>query len=334
MENHSENIITESLLAKYFNNEASEMEISQINSWRSLSKKNEIEFQELQLVWLDTGIIFPNHKLDELSIDVEDAWTTFSGRIQEKSISTSRQINWGFYTKIAAAVLLALGAFWIFQLTNQEMPQQELVASNTIISHVLNDSSEVVLNKNAKLTFPDEFSSTERRVKLSGEAHFQIKPNKEKPFLIEVDQALVKVLGTSFIVKESSENSTIKVMVETGKVLFSYQEKSLILTKGMSATLDQRTGILLKDSEPTVNIGAWKSNKLIFKRTTLSEVIYALNDLYHQNVILENEAMGNCTLTATFDNEEFEAVLEIIQSTFDFEIQETGETIIIKGDGC
>lgn len=335
MQNENSNI--ESLLVKYFNNEATEMEVSEINSWRSFSEENENYFQELQLIWLDTGIVSNNEEVENLTINTDKAWGKLSARIDEENVfKTSKfKLDRGFLTKVAAVLILVIGGIWLFNsLSKETILQQELIATNNTIDKKLSDSSLIVLNKNSKLIYPNEFTSNERRVKLKGEAYFDITPNKEKPFIIEVDESIVKVLGTSFVVRESVKESTISVFVETGKVMFSYNNQEVILTQGMSATFDKKIKTINKEEAPLVNLGAWKSKNLIFKQTSLKEVVEVLNEVYNKNVSLEKEKMNNCLLTVTFNNESFEDIMEIIQATFNYEVEEVEGAIIIKGDGC
>ncbi len=335
MDNQSEHNLSDLLLAKYISGEASADELLQVDNWRKISEENENYFQELNLVWFDTGII--NTESNEpKNINVDGAWNKMQKRVQSSTKVIPKQspsINWKYALRIAAVVLVVIGGTWLFRQDNNSVIEKQLLASNEIVNYSLSDSSKIVLNKNSQLTYPEKFNENERRVKLKGEAHFKIEPNKEKPFVIEVNKAIVKVLGTSFVVKEEGD-SAIRVGVESGKVQFGYEDEQVILTKGMSAVLDLRTGEITQDEEAKVNLGSWKSKKLSFRSTQLSEVVESLNELYPQEIVIQNKAINDCLLSATFDNEDLEVVLMIIESTFGFEIERTNNVIIIKGDGC
>ena len=177
-----------------------------------------------------------------IQINTDSAWSKFQGRIDTTQvIKLEPRFNWKYAIRIAAVVAILFGGVWVLRNGSDIPVENQLLASNEIVNFTFSDSSQIVLNKNAEITYPEKFEGKERKVKLSGEAHFKITPDKEKPFIIEVDQAMVKVLGTSFIVKEMKEDSMVKVMVESGKVQFMYKKEKVILTKGMSASLDLRT---------------------------------------------------------------------------------------------
>ncbi|HZK64808.1 MAG TPA: FecR family protein, partial [Puia sp.] len=63
---------------------------------------------------------------------------------------------------------------------------------------ILADGSRVWLNAASSIRFPTSFSGAERRVEITGEAYFEIAPDKEKPFIVQSGQAEVSVLGTHF----------------------------------------------------------------------------------------------------------------------------------------
>ena len=55
------------------------------------------------------------------------------------------------------------------------------------------------------MEFPSRFDGKVRSVILKGEAYFDVARNVSKPFVVEVDETKVKVLGTSFNVKSYVE---------------------------------------------------------------------------------------------------------------------------------
>lgn len=54
------------------------------------------------------------------------------------------------------------------------------------------------MNSLSELEFPSRFTGKERRIKLNGEAYFEVVKDKEKPFIVEMGDNEIKVLGTSF----------------------------------------------------------------------------------------------------------------------------------------
>lgn len=63
---------------------------------------------------------------------------------------------------------------------------------------ILPDGSKVWLNAASSLRFPTAFTGRERTVMLTGEAYFDIAPNKNMPFKVQTGDTKVEVLGTQF----------------------------------------------------------------------------------------------------------------------------------------
>src|SRR5699024_9510107 len=87
---------------------------------------------------------------------------------------------------------------------------------NQIKTIVLQDSSQITLNENSVLEFPDEFSDTLRYVRLQGEAYFDVKHDSDKPFRVITDSVFTQVLGTTFNIQ--THKSEISVALISGSV--------------------------------------------------------------------------------------------------------------------
>jgi ferric-dicitrate binding protein FerR (iron transport regulator) len=76
------------------------------------------------------------------------------------------------------------------------------------------------------------------------------------------------------------------------------------------------------------------SKILQFKQTELLVVVEILSQNYGVTIKIEKPQLMQCKLTATFDNEPIQNILEIIQETFNIEIVSEKETIWLKGGSC
>ena len=86
------------------------------------------------------------------------------------------------------------------------MKKKPLPMNKTI--EVLPDGTTVYLNTNSKIIFPKRFEKNKREITLKGEAFFEVTKDKNRPFIINVNEAQVEVLGTSFnILSNSSQKN-------------------------------------------------------------------------------------------------------------------------------
>jgi transmembrane sensor len=90
---------------------------------------------------------------------------------------------------------------------------------------VLADHSKVLLDPDAKLQFTNK--GTHRQCFLDGSALFHVRQQDGKDFLLSTDKLDVRVTGTIFEVRESSNQKKIDIFVEEGRIeVFSKRDKS------------------------------------------------------------------------------------------------------------
>lgn len=82
----------------------------------------------------------------------------------------------------------------------------------------LADGSLVWLKANSTLTYPREFKGKTREIDLKGEALFEVSKNPAQPFIVHSNSMDVKVLGTSFNIKDNKASDIVEIAVLTGKV--------------------------------------------------------------------------------------------------------------------
>ena len=85
----------------------------------------------------------------------------------------------------------------------------------------LPDGSTVYMNAGARLSYSKQFGRKNREVQLTGEAFFDVTPDKKRPFSISAGNAVIRVLGTSFNVNSSNKENQVEVYVSTGIVELS-----------------------------------------------------------------------------------------------------------------
>lgn len=154
------------------------------------------------------------------------------------------------------AASAAIGFFLSFQFFAK--PANELIDNTMLVSEslpgqrtdvTLSDGTVVNLNSDTKIEYPAIFSGDERRVRVSGEAMFDVSHNPEKPFIVETFVYDIKVLGTKFdVIADESENEFVTSLLE-GKVAILDKENRRIADLEPNETVELRDGRLLKTQE-------------------------------------------------------------------------------------
>lgn len=140
---------------------------------------------------------------------------------------------------------------------------------------LLPDGSKVWLNSESSITYPIAFAENERRVKITGEAYFEVAKDKRKPFRVETGDMQVEVLGTHFNVKAYADDGPTKTSLLEGSVRIDSQ----ILKPGQ-AFMNGR--IVRTNVDQDV---AWKNGIFNFNNESLSRVMKQLARWYDLEVI-------------------------------------------------
>jgi ferric-dicitrate binding protein FerR (iron transport regulator) len=134
----------------------------------------------------------------------------------------------------------------------------------------LPDGSKVWLNSESSITYPVVFAAQERKVKITGEAYFEVAKDKTKPFRVETNDMQVEVLGTHFNVKAYADEGPTKTSLLEGSVKIDKQ----ILKPGQAFTNGR---IVPTDVDQDV---AWKNGIFNFNNQNLSQVMKELARWY------------------------------------------------------
>src|SRR5690606_2284349 len=119
---------------------------------------------------------------------------------------------------------------------------------------VLSDGTKVWMNAASKLTISSNFNVANRTVSLSGEAFFEVKPNKNLPFIIHGKNQDIKVLGTVFNVNTYDDEKYAKTTLVSGSLAIN----DLVLQPNEQAILNQDNKQMLKQQVDASIASSWK----------------------------------------------------------------------------
>ena len=283
---------------------------------------------EYRLIW--------DSVVPEQSYNLNAEWDLMQKKLPDFKTKSARSLL--FYTYRIAAVLV-LGLLLSFSLIyiSRTVGMERVVAENEPVEVILEDGTEVVVNRNSSLRYSKKADQKERKVYLSGEAWFDVARDTTMPFVIDAGAALVEVLGTSFNVNAYKDNPTVEITVESGLVAMSAKEdqKDLIVMKagsGGSYNKNQKELKLIPTSDP--NSISWKSRELFFDASTLREVAALVNSVYDTHIVIMNEELASCPITVTFRDQTLESILKVLELTLDLQLTREGDEIRLDGEGC
>lgn len=320
--------MSDDLLVKYLLRETTPGEGRQVEAWIAETPGNQRYFEHFKLIWDSSRELATQSTVSE-----EDAWQRFRNRVKTgnssgtgKLRSMSQHINaW----RVAAMLVATAGILaMIYFFSGNGNTPVVLAAANTSEVDTLPDGSVITLNKHSSLSYQGAYNKKERNVELNGEAFFKVAHNKSKPFVVHVNGLTVTVTGTSFNIK--TVDGKTEVIVETGSVQVSNGRQTIALTPKQKVVAGSEADSLMKEVVTDQLYSYYRDKVFVCDNTPLWKLVEVLNEAYDANIVIQSKEKRNLPLTATYNNESLDKVLELVAQTLDLTVTPDNSRIILK----
>ena len=334
------------LITRYFSGEITEEELRLLSDWLKSDPENEETFREYQKTWqlVEKQNIHSKVNTDQewLAMQKKMNVSLSGNNTATKVISLDqnrkrRNFSLQNILKVAAAITILLVSSFLLYYYISKPGNIVVTAQAGNMEQVLPDGSVVSLHAGSQITYPSSFASGTRNVELKGEAYFKVTHDKTKPFIVASGDARVEVLGTQFNVNTKSASGNMEVILTTGKVSVYYQGKTqanVVLAPGEKAVVNAENKLISKSANTDINYMAWKTRVLVFDNETLGQVVNTLRNVYQIPITLADSQLSACRVTASFNDQSLESVLQVIKETLDLQLKENVKGIVISGKGC
>jgi transmembrane sensor len=300
------------------------------------------EMDDLTSVWEGAGTSFSNS-----AANPDQAWLNLQKEMYKPEVKLRAGLFKSPVFKYAAMIVFAVGiGFATYKVVQTPDKRVDIAvpmafaateahpANYTVIS--LPDGSTVKLNASTRIEYPDHFAAGVRKIKLSGEAFFEVTRDTAHPFIIETANASVEVLGTSFNVSAYPGTEKVEVNVKTGKVKLTQHvmgniiSKSILLPAGERGWIKIAEGKVGHEMNLDPNYSSWITKEIVFQRTPLSEAFSVLENTYHVRIKTESPEIGRMPYTANFANLKLDYIIEVIARTHKLKVNRNGEEIVFS----
>lgn len=199
---------------------------------------------------------------------------------------------------------------------------------------VLEDSTEVWLNSESKLIYPESFAQNERRVIVKGEAYFKVTKDPKRPFYVETDGQQIRVYGTEFNIRSYSEDKQVYTTLIEGSIALSkLNEKSgeLMLTPGHQALFDKQKATTFVQSVDTAVVTSWKKGRFVFEGQNLEQIMRDLSRWYNFDYKFKEESLRQIEFMGSIPRyNDFPSTLALLKKSGGIEFHLEGSTVIIS----
>lgn len=231
-------------------------------------------------------------------------------------VGTIRHLR--LWQTVAAVLLLALLSMLYFQKESSPI-NTSLIEQYTPVAEtnriILPDGSEVQLNSTSTLLYPEQFNGQTRSVYLIGEANFKVTKNKKLPFIVKSNDFQVTALGTEFNVRAYPDDPFLAATLLSGsiEVKFNNLHQSVILNPGEQLSYCVKTKESSLSHPDLLSVTAWQRGELIFKSSTLEEIITVLERKFPVTFVYAVNTLRNDKYTFRFSEDApLQEIMDII----------------------
>jgi len=312
-----------SLIARFLEKNLNEEELINLKNWLNESYENRKLFDQYNEVWQLSNVVF-----NEGLYNTEAGWSSLQKSITKNSINTDNRFrligtNQLIIWKAASVAAMLVAALFIglFIHKNDKIPNNQFV---TIFSPrgekskvVLADSTVVWLNSESQLTYSNDFDGEMRLVTLSGEGYFDVKEDRDRPFIVKTTNADIEVYGTRFNVSSYPDEQQTETTLEEGKIGVYIVGKSnpVTVNPGQRFILNKQTGETSLKQVDTDLYTSWKENKLRFDNALFGDVVKKLERWYDVKIFLDKDLVYSERYTMCIKTESLREVMKRIKLT-------------------
>ena len=312
-------------MMKYFRGETSPEEEHRILSWVEASPENRAEFRKAHLLF--DGLVLYGPKPEDMQSNADKKhWE-----------------GWRFArhtVRIAAAIVGIVGAAYFGKVYYHRLlsKQQTLISvpAGQRMQMTLADGTLVHLNAGTTLEYPVVFSRKDRRVKLTGEALFEVAHNAKHPFIVETFATDLQVLGTKFNVLADPNNEVFSTTLIEGKVKVTNRNdpaESIIMQPNDMVVLEN--GRLYKERVSDFADLCWTEGLIHLKKMPFEELMATFERAFDVRIRIERTTMPQINVMSgeirISDGVDYALhVLQLVSSEFTYTRDEKTNVIVIK----
>jgi len=190
----------------------------------------------------------------------------------------------------------------------------------------LPDGTMAFLNAGSRLVYPSSFTGKRREVYLIGEGFFEVAPSEKMPFIVQVSDLNVEVLGTKFNLSAYPADNFIEAVLVEGRVSLKGKKHNLftgdyILEPNQLAVFNRGNEELDIYNVNVVNYVSWHEGFLNFESSELNRIVKKLERYYNIRIILRDPMLGVRSITGKLIlKEDKEDVLHVLANTASAEL--------------
>jgi transmembrane sensor len=192
------------------------------------------------------------------------------------------------------------------------------------------DGSTAMLNTDSAIAV--SMDGPQRRVELlKGEVYFEVKPDPNRPFIVQADHSTTRVLGTRFFVHEKSGSDEVKVASGRVEVTDRRTLKQPLILHDREAVSVDAAGLgetrLLNSALST----SWVNGFLVFENAPLESVIRQISRYRAGMVVYKDNTLRELKINGRINLRESDDMLRVLGKNLSVKMTYLTDWLVIVG---
>lgn len=320
--------IDEEVLVAFLKGELDAAQAAAVEAWYDRSAANRRMLGQVYY------ILYVSDRInDAAGIDVERSLRQFKCRMHAgRRISLRRSAVRIAAAAVIAAVLLAGGLTTVLLSKRLAQPVTVVTQLGERSQVVLPDGTKVWLNSSSSVEYVAPFFSRQRRVKMEGEAYFEVEHDRRAPFVVSTNGLDVEVLGTRFNIRnDDNEHRVTTVLLEGAVKAYASgrEQASVRLHPAQQLVFDTRTHAMrLTDCPSAERSINWIDGRFCFEHDTFGEIVAELKRYYNVDIRFMDTRLRDMRFSGNFRVEDgIYHIMSVLQLTYKFNYRIAGNDI-------
>ena len=320
--------IDEEVLVAFLKGELDAAQAAAVEAWYDRSAANRRMLGQVYY------ILYVSDRInDAAGIDVERSLRQFKRRMHAgRRISLRRSAVRIAAAAVIAAVLLAGGLTTVLLSKRLAQPVTVVTQLGERSQVVLPDGTKVWLNSSSSVEYVAPFFSRQRRVKMEGEAYFEVEHDRRAPFVVSTNGLDIEVLGTRFNIRnDDNEHRVTTVLLEGAVKAYASgrEQASVRLHSAQQLVFDTRTHAMrLTDCPSAERSINWIDGRFCFEHDTFGEIVAELKRYSNVDIRFMDNRLRDMRFSGNFRVEDgIYHIMSVLQLTYKFNYRIAGNDI-------
>ena len=320
--------IDEEVLVAFLKGELDAAQAAAVEAWYDRSAANRRMLGQVYY------ILYVSDRInDAAGIDVERSLRQFKRRMHAgRRISLRRSAVRIAAAAVIAAVLLAGGLTTVLLSKRLAQPVTVVTQLGERSQVVLPDGTKVWLNSSSSVEYVAPFFSRQRRVKMEGEAYFEVEHDRRAPFVVSTNGLDIEVLGTRLNIRnDDNEHRVTTVLLEGAVKAYASgrEQASVRLHPAQQLVFDTRTHAMrLTDCPSAERSINWIDGRFCFEHDTFGEIVAELKRYYNVDIRFMDNRLRDMRFSGNFRVEDgIYHIMSVLQLTYKFNYRIAGNDI-------